>query len=213
MSIERSGDFVTTRGLHAFGNNELRLKVLTADQAEAEHLLSHIANYIRDEKQTVRANQTFVYGYWLLQVKDHAGVSTLGIWERSPDGHGFVEGAELATRYWREQNLTCARYGQTFDPPLADRIAATWRGVLDGDDIEGMRYRMPEHHSGWILVSPTFPGDVDQLQNEHLYHVTSQRPEVARFLALPAGCRFYIGREEEDFLFDPGIASADFPSS
>lgn len=68
--------------------------------------------------------------------------------------------------------------------------------------MQGVRYPSPEHMSGWWVTTDRYDGDVRTLRHEHLYHLTAARPDLARYVALPFGFRFDLGRHE-DVWFDP----------
>lgn len=61
------------------------------------------------------------------------------------------------------------------------------------------------HVGGLPLTSTT--GNIKSLNNQHTYHVTAARPELAKFMALPPGFRFRVLAEEDDVWFDPKVAA------
>jgi hypothetical protein len=77
--------------------------------------------------------------------------------------------------------------------------------VLQGDVVQGVRYPSPEHMSGWWITTDRYDGDIRSLTQEHLYHLTAARPDLARYLALPFGFRFDQA-SGEDVWFDEQVA-------
>jgi hypothetical protein len=59
-----------------------------------------------------------------------------------------------------------------------------------------MRYPWPADRSGWFLVTDEYKGDMKTVTHHHTYHVTSARPDLARYLALPPGFGFDSRRKE-----------------
>jgi hypothetical protein len=76
---------------------------------------------------------------------------------------------------------------------------------LQGDAVQGVRYPSPEHMSGWWITTDRYDGDIRSLTQEHLYHLTAARPDLARCLALPFGFRFDQA-SGEDVWFDEQVA-------
>lgn len=100
-------------------------------------------------------------------------------------------GADLSLwANWRDQHRICSIHGAEFEPPRPDKLTAISAGVLEGLPVQGVRYPWQEHMSGWLLVTSQWDQDVKSLTNHHTYHVTSTRPDLAQFIALPTGFRF-----------------------
>ena len=55
--------------------------------------------------------------------------------------------------------------------------------------------------SGWVIVTDEYDGDVQSLTQQHTYHVTAVRPDLAPYLALPPGFGFDL-RGEPQVWFD-----------
>jgi hypothetical protein len=128
----------------------------------------------------------------------------LDIWEYDSTGSTFVDGAQLALTFWRDQHRVCGHVGASFTPPKADQLVAVARSVFEGHPVKGVRYPSPEHMSGWWLVTDQGDGNAGSLLKEHLYHLTSRRPDLARYLALPFGFRFDLSNGE-NFWFDAEV--------
>jgi hypothetical protein len=58
--------------------------------------------------------------------------------------------------------------------------------------------------SGWWITTDRYDGNVTSLKQEHLYHVTARRPDLAPYIALPYGFRFDFAARE-DVWFDEGV--------
>jgi hypothetical protein len=143
-----------------------------------------------------------LYGYWILKFIG-ARDGLLDIWEYDPTLTEVVDGAHLALTYWRDQHEVCSSVGAVFTPPKPDQLVAVARSVFEGHPVKGVRYPSPEHMSGWWLVTNQSDGNAKSLQTEHLHHLTSRRPDLARYLALPFGFRF--DSNGEDSWFDSDV--------
>jgi hypothetical protein len=75
-------------------------------------------------------------------------------------------------------------------------MVAITAGVAEGEPVDGVRYRPEGHLSGWFLFAASYSGhtDPDDSQLVHAYHLFEARPDVAAFLALPAGWCFDTSR-------------------
>jgi len=137
------------------------------------------------------------YGYWLVKFHRAGQEDHLETWEYSADASTFVKGGDLTLAYWRDQHLVCQQHEAAFNPPRPDRLTVISAGVLDGIPVQGIRYPSPDHMSGWWITTDLYDGDIKSLRNEHTYHVTAARPDLAKYMALPAGFRFNFSVAEE----------------
>lgn len=199
--IAHDAEVLTTTGLKRLGHSEIRLGLHdSASRSEAEALLNYVVDYVVKSGVKIRSSETMPYGYWLVKfVAATDGV--LDIWEYNAEATEFIKGARLALTYWREQHELCSRVKSAFAPPRPDQLVVVSKGVLEGDAVKGVRYPSPEHMSGWWFVTDQYDGNAKSMQNEHSYHVTSRRPDLARYLALPFGFRFDLSAGE-DVWFD-----------
>jgi hypothetical protein len=190
LAFERHGLAVSTRGMVARGLPEMRVQVREASLLpECEFFLQFVADYLADSGKRINSGETLNHGYWLVKfqtVRD----DLLEVWEYNAEGTDFVLGGSLALSYWRDQNQVCSQHRAAFLPPRADKLTAVSSGVLEGLPLEGVRYPMGEHMSGWFLLTDKWDKNVASLTNHHTFHVTAARPDLARFLALPTGFRF-----------------------
>jgi hypothetical protein len=205
FSVEQGPDGaeIRTRGLAAFGLPEMYLSVPVPalDQA-SRALLQTLGSYALSHQKPLGVGHKISHGYWILTLRPRAD-GGLDIYESAPEGRDFVQGAQLTLRYWIEQSEACRNAGADFSPPQPDQKAAVSVGVLEGDlPVWGSRYPAPAHMSGWYLTAERFSGDVKDLRVEHLHHVTTRRPDLARFLALPAGFRFEVTKLGSTTSFD-----------
>ena len=202
-TIESQGTLLFTVGLRG---SDLELRVPDVCWvADGEALLRTIVEYVEGTGRRLRRGETFGYGFWLVRFEKGSG-GRLVLSETTADASGFEGGADLALRYWREQHEVCARVGAPFTPPRADQQVAVSEGVYEGDAVQAVRYRAPDHMTGWYVTTPRFNGDSKTLKVEHLYHLTAARPELARFVALPPGYRFDT-TSGEDVWFDAEVAA------
>ena len=196
---------IQTRGLSLLKLPEMHLLRPRAEfEDAAKNLLEYLGRYVIRDKP-FRDGEKIAYGYWILMIRARAE-GDFELFESTEDGTDFIRGADLTLRYWTEQSELCRQTGANFDPPRPEQKAALSAGVLEGDlPVWGVRYRAPSHMSGWYLTTESFSGDVKDLQVDHLYHVTSRRPDLARFLALPAGFRFELTSNGHSAGFDEQV--------
>lgn len=200
INLVVEGLSVRTQGLSADAHPELRVSV--ADMSllgECETFLKFVADYV-GRGARIRPGETLAYGYWLTKFSS-TGDGLLDTWEHQPDAADFVAGATLTLTYWREQHDICRRHGGEFTPPRPNQIVVVSDGVLEGDAVQGVRYPSPEHMSGWWITTDRYDGNIKSLRHEHLYHLTSARPDLAPLIALPYGFRFDLAHRE-DVWFD-----------
>jgi hypothetical protein len=198
---------IKTVGLTStIGHPEVRVEVRNPGlMEEAESFLRYVANQITMHEMQIRPGETMAYGYWLVKFEE-GEAETLETWEHDAEGMEFVKGVDQALIYWRDQHWVCSLYSAEFKAPRAKQLTVVSEGVLDGLPLKAVRYPSPDHMSGWWLVTELYDGNIKSLKNEHTFHVTAARPELAKFLALPNGFRFHS--HPEKVWFDEEVANA-----
>ena len=193
VEVTANGSALRTRGLRSLGLREIRVAKPDAelDQA-AVVMLQTLGEYVLSHEKPIRPDDKVSHGYWVLMLRNSPD-GDLEVFESTADGSDYVEGANLALRYWVEQSNVCRQAGAEFSPPRPDQKVATSVGVVEGElPVWGVRYTAPPHMSGWYLTTQGYSGEIKDLRVDHLYHVTSRRPDIVPFLALPAGFRFEV---------------------
>jgi hypothetical protein len=197
---------VSTDGLNYFGQDDIHVVVPERSMSEeVEAFLRFVVGYLAESNRKIRDHETIAYGYWLVQFRQEQP-RLLEAWEYTADATDFQRGVRLSLTYWRDQHRICDKLGVAFDPPRADRLTVVSKGVFEGLPVKGVRYPAPEHMSGWWFVTDEYDGQISSLGKEHTYHVTAARSDLAKFLALPVGCRFDLTRFE-DVWFDRTVLS------
>ena len=197
---------IRTEGLADEGHPELSLTLTDpALLSDGKDFLLYAVTYITQQGVKLQPGETLAYGYWLTKF-ELGDDRFLQVWEYNPEATDFVPGATLTLTYWRDQHEICEKLGARFSPPRPDKLAVISRGVLEGDPVQGVRYPSPDHMSGWWITTDRYDGNINTLKNEHLYHVTAARPDLARYIALPYGFRFDLS-QGEDVWFDKDVAN------
>lgn len=198
---------MSTEGLVAVGHPEILIEFHDWGLIEeGKGFLSCVADYVTRNGARLRAGETMGYGYWATKF-EAAGKDRLETWEYNAPATDLVRGVSLTLRYWKDQHSICNQYGADFDPPRADKLSVVSKGVLEGLPVQGVRYPSPDHMSGWWITTDQYDGDINSLMNEHNYHLTAARPDLAKYLALPPGFRFDLS-SFEDIWFEEEVAKA-----
>lgn len=153
----------------------------------------------------IRSGETLMYGYWLTRAQAN-DQRRLIFQEYNPEATEFIDGVDNAIFYWKGQHEICAKVNAVFSPPRPDQMIVISAGVCEGDEVEGVRYPSPSHMSGWWLTTDRYTGDVKTLETVHAYHVSANRPDLAKFLALPPGYRFFSA--QDNTWFDKAVATS-----
>jgi hypothetical protein len=193
-------NIISTIGLKAYINSEIQVQVDDESLAgEARHLLDYLIQYLDESNKLIKANQTISYGSWVLKFVSLSD-DMLEIWELATSEGKFAKGASKALRLWRDQNLICKNNFTDFSPPSVNMLVAISNGVLEGDPVEAVRYEVSGQMSGWYVTTDKYNNDIKTLKIEHIYHLILQRPDIAKYLALPTGFRFSLYGKEEIWL-------------
>jgi hypothetical protein len=205
VTYEKSTRSVNTLGLTRSGQDDTQVEVNRSELLPyAEQFLRHVVSYLRESGRRILPGETFPYGYWLVRFEARDG--RLEVWEYNPAATEFVRGACLTLTYWRDQHQICDQLQAAFVPPRPDRLTVVDNGVFEGLPIQAVRYPSPEHMSGWWITTDKYNGDVSTLRREHTYHVTSTRPDIAPYIALPYGFRFDLGESGAHAWLDERVA-------
>jgi hypothetical protein len=186
-----------TEGLKASGFSEISVDVDAGLLEESERFLRYVSDYLLGSGKLIKPGETMGYGYWLVKFQGAQQGDHLETWEYSADASSFVRGADLTLGYWRDQHFICSQHRASFSPPNADKLTVISAGVIEGLPVQGVRYPSPDHMSGWWITTDLYDGNIKSLRNEHIYHVTAARPDLAKYLALPDGFRFNLSVAEE----------------
>jgi hypothetical protein len=192
-SENRDGQItVRTVGLNStIKHPEIRVEIRNLElKEEAEAFLRYVSDYLTQYGKRILPGETLAYGYWLVKFEG-TEPNCLETWEQNASGDEFVKGADLALIYWRDQHRTCSQHGVKFKPPRLNQLTVVSEGVFEGLPIKAVRYPSPDYMSGWWLITAKYDGNIKSLRNEHTFHITAARPELAQFLALPEGFRFH----------------------
>jgi hypothetical protein len=201
-----------TNGLKAIGHPELWVEVSSSDlRIEAEQFLRCISDYVVQCGVNLSSDETVSYGYWLTKFKEQTP-DTLETWELDSTATEYVKGASLTLQYWKDQHLVCQQLGAAFEPPRGDQLSMISKGVFEGLPVQGVRYASPDHMSGWWISTDQYDGNIKSMRQEHTYHVTCARPDLAKYLALPPGYRFDLSSFEDIWFDEQIILPAEFPS-
>lgn len=172
---------------------------------ESRHFIHFVGQYALAGNK-IQVGETLRYGYWLTraEIDDR---NRLVFWEYNPEATDFIFGVSNTVSYWRDQHQICQKVGAAFAPPRLDQLVVISDGVYEGDDVEGVRYPSPDHMSGWWLTTDRFNGDTSTLRTVHAHHVSARRSDLAKFLSLPFGYRFFS--PESDVWFDQKVADSN----
>lgn len=163
-------------------------------QDECHKFVRFIADYV-SAGNIIRSGETVMYGYWLTKAILGDNRRML-FYEYNREATQFIFGMDTTLLYWRDQHQTCQNANAQFAPPRPDQMVSISDGVYEGDHAKGVRYPSPSHMSGWWITTDKYNGDVSSLKTVHAHHVTAKRPDLAKFLALPYGYRFFSPNNE-----------------
>jgi hypothetical protein len=205
INISTVENHLITKGLNAVINFELSLLVKNYDEVMYIELLNYLINYFIDSKSLIKSEQTIAYHSWLLKFVP-VSPKCLNIYEVKPDGQGFSEGADYAIESIKGQTEECLKRGVKPLFPTFSQMIVVSKGVIDGQQLDAVRYSSPNHMTGWWLTTSLYDGNINSLETIHYYHVAFNRPDIIKWLALPNGFRFLSGDLNEVW-FDKEVLS------
>lgn len=161
---------------------------------ECCNFVHFVADYV-SSGHSIKSGETLMYGYWLTKIA-YDDQQRMIFLEYNLDATDFIFGLDNTLLYWKSQHEICTRANANFLPPRPDQLIVISDGVYEGDDVEGVRYPSPSHMSGWWFTADRYDGNINSLKSVHAHHVSARRPDLAKFLALPFGYRFFSPQSE-----------------
>jgi len=176
---------------------------------ESLRFLHWVIEYINRDKARINAGDTMRYRFWHVRWTSSTRRDYLEAWDAAREGpQTYQPRADLTLGYFREQLEIATRVGAKLHPPAADLLFAHDEGVIGGLPVELFREpQLNENHSGWFIMSKSFSGELKELKNEHLYHLTLSRPELIRYLGLDSGWHVDLRDAERIWFEQPNAAT------
>lgn len=171
-------------------------------------VIDHILEFLTLTKSQINNLETFGCGSWMLQfVFDKTYIELHELKEIKNGKNVYEFGLTDTIKFLRSQLELCALYNvNPVIPRLGQKIAVS-KEIYEGSEVNAVRYDSPDHMSGWYLTSNAFNGDVKELLVDHLYYLLKSRPEIAKFLALPSGFRFFKDNLGQDVWYDKDVVT------
>lgn len=206
-SLVELEDLLITQGVCDLIGKEFAVKKGNYPKKNIISLVDYILNYLETENKIIKDSETFGYGCWIIQFVYNGMYIELHELKEVVDGINSYEfDLSLTFNFLEEQFNLCLSEGITPNIPKIGQKVAISKEIYDGSEVNGVRYDAPQHMSGWYLTSNSFDGDVNTLIVDYLYHILKERPDIAKFLALPSGYRFYKDGEGHNIWFDPEVS-------
>ena len=108
---------------------------------------------------------------------------------------------------WPEAQAICAARGVEPEPLAFDGLVAVALSTLELDPLNGLRVPAGEGECGWFIWGGgEMSKDPEFFQPLHAAHLADRCPVALRYLALPTGWRFLLGKKSYvDVWFDPAL--------
>jgi hypothetical protein len=191
-NLKTEGNSVYTEGLTRIGQADLAITVGDPDLVEsAREFLIDVNNYIASKRVRILPGETMPYGTWLVKfVQNERGL--LEPWEVGSDPARCSAGMDRTLRDFRDQIEVCKKIGCEYVDTAGD-LFATMHTTLTRIGVM-VRTRAPyEKWSGWSFYSSDRRDEAHE--HERLYTILERRPELARYLAVPAGFTIELNPE------------------
>ena len=194
-----------TKGLDVEAGFEFSLLIRSCQEEEYIKVLEYLVNYVVNDKALIQSEQTIAYHSWLLKFITNSNY--INIYEVRNDGQGFIEGADYAINTVKKQLETCKDQSTSTLFPTFSQMIVVSKGVIEGRELNAVRYPSAGHMTGWWLTTDLYNGNINSLETLHYYHVAFNRPDIIKWLALPFGFRFISGSKDKIW-FDSEVLSS-----
>lgn len=203
--IELEKEFVT-QGLTDLTGKEFSINKKSLLKDDVEIIVNYIVKYVGEETKQIKDLETFGCGSWMIQFVFNGMYIELHELKNVIKGINYYEFDLTQTiGFYKEQLSLCMDNKVEPVIPLIGQKISVSKEIYEGREVNGVRYNAPNHMTGWYLTSNSFDGDINSLVVDHLYHILKERPDLAKYLALPPGYRFYKDEKEEEAWFDESV--------
>lgn len=205
-SLIELGKLHVTHGLKNLVGKEISVYSTRYKKEDLKIAINYLVDYLKFENKTINHLETFGCGSWMIQFVENETYVELHELKKVENGINIYEFTIDTTIYYLKSQLElCSSLKVTPSIPRLGNMIAISKEIYEGSEINAVRYDSPDHMSGWYLTSNDFNGDIKTLSVDHLYHLLKARPEIAKFLALPSGYRFFKDELGEDIWYDKDI--------
>jgi hypothetical protein len=204
IRIKNENGYLITINLKRIIGRELKLLIKKEEENQYLRILDYLIHYFTDNKPVINNGQTIAYHSWLLKFIIVAEI--INVYEVQPNGDGFIEGVDYAIGVVTAQERECVKHNATSLFPLFSQMVVISKGVLEGKDVDAVRYPSPSQMTGWWITTELYDDNIESLETIHFYHLAFKRPDIMKYLALSFGFRFQSGHQDKVW-FDEKILS------
>lgn len=205
-SLIKLDDLIVSLGVKKFLGKEFCINNGSYSEDNLRTIIDYILNYVKSEEKKILNNETIGVGSWILKFvfsDDYIEIHEL---KDIVNGENIYEfNLDYIIRFINEQQNIARKYNVKLDIPRIGQKIAFSKEICEGSEINAVRYIAPEHMSGWYLTSNSYNGDINSLQVDYLYFLLKKRPDLAGYLSLPFGYRFFKSNNETDVWFDEEV--------
>ena len=197
----------TTRGVAKLLGKEFVINKNEYSKDDVNLLVNYILNHFLSTKQKIVDGETFGCGSWLILFKHNSDNIELHELKIINNGENVYEfDVSFSVKFLKEQfELIKTHNIPSYNIPLIGQKIAVSKEIFLGSEVNGVRYSAPDHMTGWYLTSNSYNGDINTLKVDYLFSLLKVRPDLAKFLILPYGFRFYSDNESYDIWFDSNL--------
>ncbi len=205
-SIIKLDRLFVTKGINSKLNKEFSIRSKKYGINDISLIIDHILDYLIASGKIIKNFETFGCGSWLLQFVENDNYFEIHELKKIENEENIYEfNLDTTIDFFKSQLELCSSLNISPSIPNIGQKVAISREIYEGSEVNGVRYDSPDHMSGWYLTSNSYNGDIKTLSIDYLFFVLKSRPELARFLALPSGYRFFKDEIGDDVWYDEDI--------
>ena len=205
-SLIELNDIVVTQGLNDYLGKEISVLRGDYNLEDINLVLEIILDYVKLNDSKLKNGETIGIGSWMIKFSiDNVYIELHELKDVVKNSNVYEFDLKNTISFLKGQNDICSRYKVNLMFPLIGQKIAVSKEIYDGSEVNAVRYDAPSHMTGWYLTSNEFNGDVNTLIVDHLFHLLKVRPDIAKYLALPAGYRFFKDELGDKIWFDEDI--------
>ncbi|MGH1519844.1 immunity protein Imm33 domain-containing protein [Chryseobacterium sp. JK1] len=194
------GNYHYSKGLQSSITKEIKIAKNNLSLEQLQPILQYLVEFIQDEKPDIKSGEKTTCFSWCILF--HEEPDAFEILEVIPEQGGFGEGLSRTLHLLHQQLSVCNQLKVEPDFPDFDHIVAIDPLIQKGLQPNLFRWKAEDPDSGWVVMSNSFNEETMSFEEMTVGQLMTMRPEIAQFMALPAGFKVISQGNNVHIAFD-----------
>ncbi|PTT70311.1 MULTISPECIES: hypothetical protein [unclassified Chryseobacterium] len=190
-----------SKGLKPYLHKEIKIVKQDLSLENLGHILQYLVEFIQDEKPDIKSGDKVTCFTWNIMFQEVSS-GFFEIFELIPEKLGFEPGLIRTLFVLNQQLLVCDQLKAEPDFPDINQIVLADPLTKTGLPIHLFRWKREYPDSGWMVITDDFDEEANEFEEMALGQFMMSRPEIVKFMALPAGFKIIWKDNDANIAFD-----------